>query len=213
MDLHSPLYKLQELLIIFVLYPISLVIPYPISAKLGIGALGLVYIFFVLLRIEKVKFRIKKGLSWKEFWIRSIIIFVVIAVTTTLYVWWTAPDSLFHVPRTNIQLFVFILFVYSFLSVWPQEIIYRTFFFKRYSGFFSSKKQLLFVNAVLFSIAHLVFKNTLVMVLTLIGGFLFALSFIRYKSTTLVTIEHALYGNWLFTVGMGQMLGFPGMEN
>ncbi|MAK35391.1 MAG: CPBP family intramembrane metalloprotease, partial [Flavobacteriaceae bacterium] len=30
---------------------------------------------------------------------------------------------------------------------------------------------------------------------------------------TLVTIEHALYGNWLFTVGMGQMLAFPGMES
>jgi hypothetical protein len=28
----------------------------------------------------------------------------------------------------------------------------------------------------------------------------------------LVSIEHAIYGNWLFTVGMGQMLAFPGME-
>jgi len=25
----------------------------------------------------------------------------------------------------------------------------------------------------------------------------------------LVSIEHAIYGCWLFTVGMGSMLGFP----
>jgi hypothetical protein len=25
----------------------------------------------------------------------------------------------------------------------------------------------------------------------------------------LVSIEHAIYGNWLFTVGMGEMLAFP----
>jgi hypothetical protein len=26
-------------------------------------------------------------------------------------------------------------------------------------------------------------------------------------------MEHALYGNWLFTVGMGEMLAFPGAES
>jgi membrane protease YdiL (CAAX protease family) len=71
---------------------------------------------------------------------------------------------------------------------------------------------LVFINGVLFSLAHLFFRNTLVSVLTFLGGLLFALTFLKYKSTLLVSIEHALYGNWLFTVGMGQMLAFPGME-
>lgn len=47
------------------------------------------------------------------------------------------------------------------------------------------------------------------MILTFIGGLLFALTFKKTKSTLLVSIEHAIYGSWLFTVGMGEMLGFP----
>ena len=67
----------------------------------------------------------------------------------------------------------------------------------------------LMVNAAVFSLAHIFFKNTLVMLLTFVGGLLFALTFKKTKSTLLVTIEHAIYGCWLFTVGMGEMLGFP----
>jgi hypothetical protein len=47
------------------------------------------------------------------------------------------------------------------------------------------------------------------MILTFIGGILFAFTFKKTKSTLLVSIEHAIYGCWLFTVGMGEMLGFP----
>jgi len=47
------------------------------------------------------------------------------------------------------------------------------------------------------------------MILTFVGGILFALTFQKTKSTLLVSIEHAIYGCWLFTVGMGEMLGFP----
>jgi membrane protease YdiL (CAAX protease family) len=60
-----------------------------------------------------------------------------------------------------------------------------------------------------FSLGHIFFKNALVMVLTFLGGILFALTFNKTKSTLLVSIEHAIYGSWLFTVGMGSMLGFP----
>lgn len=206
-------YKLQELIIVFVIYPISLAIPYPVSAKIGLGLFGFAYLFYVLFRVEKVKLTWKRQLPWKLFWKRTLLFFTVIAVVTTLYILWKSPENLFLVPKSNPTLFIIILFVYSFLSVWPQEIIYRTFFFQRYKVFFQKKSVFIFVNASLFCLAHLFFKNTLVLILTFIGGILFALSYMKYNSTTLVSIEHALYGNWLFTVGMGQMLGFPGMEN
>ena len=64
-------------------------------------------------------------------------------------------------------------------------------------------------NAILLSLAHIFFRSTLVMFLTFIGGILFAFTFNKTKSTLLVSIEHAIYGCWLFTVGMGDMLGFP----
>ena len=102
-----------------------------------------------------------------------------------------------------------LLFVYSFFSVYPQELVYRTFFFKRYDGLFKNEALFIFVNAILFSLAHLFFGSTLVLILTFLGGFLFAYTYKKTQSTLLVSIEHALYGCWLFTVGMGEMLGFP----
>jgi len=99
--------------------------------------------------------------------------------------------------------------LYSLFSVYPQELIYRTFFFQRYEGLFKSEVLFILVNAALFSLAHLFFRNALVMLLTFLGGILFALTFKKTKSTLLVSIEHSIYGCWLFTVGMGEMLGFP----
>lgn len=206
------LYKISEFFLLFILFPVSLPLNYAIWLKLALGMIGFIYVFWILLRVEKIKLFPTYPLQWKFFWKRMIVSFPLIIVATTLYVWFYAPQHLFYVPKTNIFLFVFILFVYSTLSVWPQELIYRTFFFKRYANLFKSKTLLIFVNATVFCLAHLFFRNTLVLILTFIGGILFSLTFINYKSTVLVTVEHALYGNWLFTVGMGQMLGFPGME-
>lgn len=206
-------YRIIEFFLLFMLFPTSLAMNYALWAKIAIGLLGFSYVIWVLVRVEKVSFFKKNLIPWKAFWKRVIIILPIIMLCTTLYVWWIAPQHLFFVPLNNPLLFLFILFVYSVFSVWPQELLYRTFFFKRYSDFFQNKSLLIFVNGILFCLAHLFFKNTLVLVLTFIGGILFALTYVKFKSTTLVTLEHALYGNWLFTVGMGQMLGFPGMEN
>ena len=74
---------------------------------------------------------------------------------------------------------------------------------------FKNTKVLIFANAVFFAAAHLLFKNNLVLALTFLGGLIFAFSYYKTQSTLLVSIEHAIYGSWLFTVGMGSMLGFP----
>lgn len=121
----------------------------------------------------------------------------------------TNKEALFNVLLQKPKLWIIILFVYSFFSVYPQELLYRTFFFKRYKGLFKNEALFLFVNAILFSLAHLFFKNSLVIVLTFLGGLLFVCTFNKTKSTLLTSIEHAIYGSWLFTVGMGGMLGFP----
>ncbi|MEL6811177.1 MAG: CPBP family intramembrane glutamic endopeptidase [Bacteroidota bacterium] len=205
-------YLLTELFLIFVLLPVSFALDYSIWIKVGIALAGLIYIIYVLKSIENISFRIKKPMPWKQFRKRTLPLLLVILLATTAFVLYTEPSALFFVPRTDPLLFVTILFVYTFLSVWPQEVIYRTFFFGRYEKLFRSKSLFIFVNAILFSLAHIFFRNTLVMVLTFIGGLLFGITYFKFRSTTLVSIEHALYGNWLFTVGMGQMLAFPGME-
>ena len=210
--MHKKSYLLTEFFLFFIALPTSLALEYNIWVKSGLVVIGFIYILVILKRTLHISLKVNKGMNWKAFWKRLAIMFTVIVMVTTAFVWITKPTALFYVPRTNLPQFVVILFIYTFLSVWPQEVIYRTFFFERYGSLFKSKTLFVFINAIVFSLAHLFFKNTLVTVLTFIGGLLFGLTYLKYRSTTLVSIEHALNGNWLFTVGMGQMLAFPGME-
>ena len=203
---------LSEFFILFILLPVSLAIPFNIWVKVGMVLIGFVYILIVLKKAENINFQIKKNINWKYLGRRILVTFVLVTVATTAYVWFQDKEALFYVPINKPKLYVAILFIYTFLSVWPQEIIYRTFFFERYEAFFDNKTLFIFINALVFSLAHLFFRNTLVLVLTFIGGIIFGFTYLKFRSTTAVSIEHAVYGNWLFTVGMGGMLGFPGME-
>lgn len=205
----STFYKLSEFFILFFIIPVSFAISYPIWIKLVIGLVGFVYVIFILLRVEKCKFKISPNLSWNRFWKRTLIQLTFIAILTIIYMWFVDRENLFVVILNKPLLWLAILFLYSFFSVYPQELIYRTFYFQRYSTLFRSEILFIILNATVFSLAHIFFRNALVMILTFIGGILFALTFKKTKSTLLVSIEHAIYGCWLFTVGMGNMLGFP----
>lgn len=202
-------YKSIELFILFIVIPISFAFAYSRILKLIIGVLGFAYILFILFKIEKIKFQIQQNIHWKKFWTETIIKFLIIAVVTSIFVWFTDKENLFDVVLNKPILWLLILFFYAVFSVYPQELLYRTFFFQRYKNLFKNENYFILINAVLFSLAHLFFKNILVLILTFMGGILFALTYNKTKSTYLVSIEHAIYGCWLFTVGMGNMLGFP----
>ena len=208
--MHGLKVKTVEFLILFIAIPVSFALNYALAMKLVLGLLGLFYVFFVLLRVEKNKFKINPNLNWRQFWKNTLFKLSLIATLTILFVWLTDKENLFVVMLNKPLLWVVILFVYSLFSVYPQEILYRIFFFQRYQALFKNDFILVFVNAFVFSLAHLFFKNTLILILTFLGGILFALTYKKTKSTLLVSIEHAIYGCWLFTVGMGEMLGFPG---
>ncbi|QOD59409.1 CPBP family intramembrane metalloprotease [Polaribacter haliotis] len=202
-------YKLTELFVLFVLIPISFVLEYSPILKLIIGVSGFAYILYVILKVEKIQFKIKKDIHWKNFWKTTLFKSIIIAVFTTIFVWFTDTENLFEIVLNKPFKWMIFLFIYAFFSVYPQEVLFRTFFFKRYENLFKNERFFIFINAVLFSLAHLFFQNTVVIVITFIGGILFAITYKKTKSTFLVSVEHAIYGCWLFTVGMGEMLGFP----
>ncbi len=201
-----------ELFLLFIVLPVSFLLAYPIEIKVGLTLIGFIYVLVSLKKEGFLKPKFPNTSYWKPFWREVIIKLGIIIVVTSLYVFWMAPDKLFSFVLKKPGIWILILFVYSFLSVWPQEIIYRTFFYNRYDSLLKNKWLLIFINAILFSLAHLFFRNVLVLILTFIGGLLFAFTYQKTKSTTLVSIEHAIYGNWLFTVGMGEMLAFPGVD-
>jgi membrane protease YdiL (CAAX protease family) len=207
--MNSTNYKLTEFFILFIAFPIIITIDFPIWIKLIMGSLGFCYVTYLLLKVERLQIKIKTVIKWKSFWISTLLKFLFIVIVTVLYVWFTDKIQLFNVVKSKPLLWVVILFVYSIFSVYPQEIIYRTFFFKRYRSLIRNEYVFIFINALVFSLGHIFFSNFLVMILTFFGGLLFAFTFSKTKSTVLVSIEHAIYGCWLFTVGMGSMLGFP----
>lgn len=209
MKLQRTSYKLTEFFLLFIALPVSLVLKYPIYLKMAAILIGFFYILWILLKVEKQRFKINKSLNWKLFLQRTLVLLFAIIILTVTYVYFTDASKLFIIVRTKPLVWIIILFVYSLFSVYPQELIYRTFFFLRYETLFKNKNLLVFINAIVFCLAHFFFNNTLVLVLTFLGGILFALTFQKTRSTFLVSIEHAIYGSWLFTVGMGEMLGFP----
>lgn len=206
---NSSILLIAEMVLLFVMVPVSFVLNYSVWFKIIVGILGFTYIIYVLLKVERIRFKMSQQLKWRKFFKRVIIQLILIAIITGSYVWLVDRPNFLWVVINKPYLWLLMLFVYSVFSVYPQEVIYRTFFFKRYQSLFVNQNFLLLINAVLFSMAHLFFKNTLVLIMTFVGGILFAFTFLKTKSTLLVTIEHALYGCCLFTVGMGDMLGFP----
>jgi len=128
----STQYKLIEFFLLFIIFPISLALNILIEIKLVIGVLGFAYIVFVLLRIEKNRFKIAPNLNWKQFLKQTFVKLLLIAIITTIYMWLVDKEHLFNVMLYKSKLWLFILFFYSFFSVYPQELIYRTFFFQRF---------------------------------------------------------------------------------
>jgi len=94
--------------------------------------------------------------------------------------------------------------LYPVLSVYPQGIIYRAFFFERYRGLFPNALLLIMMSALAFSFAHIIFRNPIALSFTFIGGLLFSWRYSGTGSLFTSSLEHALYGCWMFTIGLGQ---------
>jgi len=130
-------------------------------------------------------------------------LFVVCAVIVGMVVALAAPAILFSLPRRAPALWLIIMVLYPLLSVYPQELVYRTFLFHRYACVLPRPWMRIAASAGAFGFLHIVFKNELAVMMTLIGGLLFARTYETSRSTLLVSIEHALYGCLVFTIGLG----------
>ena len=122
---------------------------------------------------------------------------------------WTAtymlePGSLFSFVRTSPRFWLLVMFLYPILSVVPQEIIFRSFFFARYRTLFTHPAALVLASGLAFGFAHILFHNWVAPVLCVVGGIMFAQTYRRTQSLMLVAFEHALYGDFVFTLGLGR---------
>jgi uncharacterized protein len=111
---------------------------------------------------------------------------------------------LFDMPREQTLLWLLIVVFYPLASVYPQEVLYRAFLLHRYRRLLRTERVAAGASAIAFGFAHLLFGNVLAVVLTVGGGWLFARRYQRSRSLLTVSVEHALYGITIFTVGLGR---------
>ena len=99
---------------------------------------------------------------------------------------------------------VLVLVFYPVLSVYPQSVVYRAFLFQRYRKLFPHRLMMVVASAIAFAFVHIIFRNPIAISFTLIGGILFAWRYYESKSLFTSSFEHALYGCWMFPVGLGE---------
>ena len=147
-------------------------------------------------------FDVKIRLYYKYYIILLIrwIFFSILLFFFTLFIF---PEKLFIIQKNNEQLIYKIFLFYPLLSAFPQEFIFCTFFFNRYKNLFHTKREMIVMSALIFCLAHIYFINLVAPLLSLFGGFLFAYTYNKTKSLFITTIEHSLYGNTLFFIGLG----------
>lgn len=208
MLIHSKLWRWCEIILVFVGLPLLYYFDY-IPFHKSIPLLT-VFLLFLFLLIRDKSFDRKKfgfnGFSTRRLLFIRFIIFVIVSSLLVLIL---SPENLFILPRKQLTLWIMIMIFYPIWSAYPQELIYRSWYFHRYRSLFKREWAFLVLNALLFSFSHIIFRNWLAIVLTFFGGLMFALTYKRSNSLMTVFIEHLLYGNYIFTVGIGQYFYAP----
>jgi membrane protease YdiL (CAAX protease family) len=132
--------------------------------------------------------------------LRTWAIAAVVGVTAVALV---LPDHLFDLPRRSPSLWLAVMVFYPLFSVYPQELVYRAFLLERYGPVFGGGRAAAMASAAVFGFVHIIFGNWLSVVLTVLGGFLFARRYQRSRSLLAASVEHSLYGMLIFTIGLG----------
>jgi uncharacterized protein len=161
---------------------------------------------FVLLRADP-SFPVAQFFSWGNLrpflptiLVRDALCLVFLSIAVRLF----APELLFSLIKRSPALWLLIFFLYPLLSVYPQELFYRAFFFHRYQALFGSGWGMIAASALAFAFVHIIFRNWLAVGLCLIGGFFFSFTYHSSGSLLLACLDHAIFGNFLFTIGLGQ---------
>jgi len=139
----------------------------------------------------------KGPIRWRLFWAVSGATLLVSLGLCALIL----PDRLLFLPLNMPHFLPVLALGYTFVLALPQELIYRALFFKRYGDLFQDERWAILVNATCFSFAHLMYWHPVVLILTFIGGIIFAWSYLR------ASFKEA----WMLHVGAGLMVFFSGL--
>jgi len=203
------IYLWAELTLLFVIVPVALSQKIPTWIKVAAVLLGVAYVVYVSNKVGLLNKRLFTAVFSSVGKRSSLIRLLIVLLATTAYGYAVEPSLLFLFPLTKPLMWLGICLGYALFSAIPLEFIYRVFFYNRYRALFGTHFVFVLYNSLLFALAHLIFGNNLVLVIAFIGGLLFNYSYSKNQSYLLVSIEHSVFGCWLFTLGMTEMLAIP----
>lgn len=195
-----------EYTLVFWLLPCVLFIFHENLAAWAIPILLLVTSFSLFLlakeQIMAEQWRKAKTLSLEQ--LKPLLLpFLVLVISIGVLTFFLVPDKLFDLPINHPSSWLLILLLYPVISVLPQELLFRTFFFHRYKPLFASKPLRALLSASSFGFAHIIYGNVLAVILSFFAGLFFSYRYIQTKSLIIVSIEHSLWGAFVFTIGLG----------
>jgi membrane protease YdiL (CAAX protease family) len=200
--------KITEIIAIYIGLPLLYWFDYiPLHKAIPLFLVFLVYLLILVndKNFNRKIFWLNSFKNWTPIFIRVMVFFVLSVIAVIIFM----PENLFIVPRTNPLLFMLIFIFYPVWSAYPQELIYRAYFYYRFSSIFKNERLSIIINALLFSFSHIIFNNWIAIVLTFFGSLLFSYVYKKSNSLMVTFIEHALYGNIIFIVGLGKFFYLP----
>lgn len=174
------------------------------GALIPILWLASVYGWRVLSKLKATPARDREWEAWRKHGRGIVLRWLLGGALLIGLIAWLTPECLFDAPRNNPGLWLLVLVLYPLLSVIPQEYLYRRFFFARYERLWGSRAITILLSALLFGMAHAVFENWVAVALTLAGGLIFSVTYHRTQSMLCACIEHSLWGDLIFTIGLGE---------
>lgn len=112
--------------------------------------------------------------------------------------------QLFNLPRSHPWVFLAMCLFYPVFSAFGQEVIYRTFLFRRYGSLFGADWLVTLFSGLTFSFLHIVYYDPVSMILTFIGGIWFARVYQQTRSVLFTAVLHGVMGILIFGVGLGR---------
>lgn len=122
-----------------------------------------------------------------------------LALATYLFM----QDQFLAMPSAHPAAWLLLLVLYPLLAAYPQEVVFRGFFFQRYRPLFPDPRVMVLASGVSFGLAHLFYGNWVAPLVAGLGGVLFGYRYLSSQSLVAVGVEHGLWGNLLYTIGLG----------
>lgn len=199
---YSNAYMVLEFLLFFVFVPFITVAF--LEGWWKIIPLLLIAVFFGMLLWKDPDFDNRNFIRFDQAYFRkSLPRIIIISILLIWFTWWIFPGLFLAYPVNEFGGYILTFFLYPVVSVLPQEIIYRMYFFQRYKKIVPEKYLLMLSNAIIFGLTHVIYDNLVAPIATFLVSWIFIFNYLKTQSLLNVSLEHYIYGLVMFTVGFG----------